>query len=82
MAPQRRVRKRHGRLQRGSPGMFRFDLVEGVEEPTVVVGRFTLGVLHTRDACRWLVISLLARVPLPPEHVDRAEQLLNGCCLR
>ncbi|MEP6527785.1 MAG: hypothetical protein ABJA86_11540 [Nocardioidaceae bacterium] len=66
-----------GRFQRGSPEMFYFDLVEGAEEPTVVVGRFTLSVLHAPDACRWLVISLLARVPLPPEHVDRAEQLLN-----
>jgi hypothetical protein len=57
--------------------MFHFDLVEGVDEPSVVVGRFTLGVLHARDACRWLVSNLLARVPLPPGHVGRVEQLLD-----
>jgi hypothetical protein len=66
-----------GRLQRGSPEMFHFDLVGGVAEPTVVVGRFTLDVLYARDARRWLVISLLASVPLPSGHIDRAELLLN-----
>jgi hypothetical protein len=49
-----------GRLQRPAPEKYLFSFSAEGGEPVVRVGRFSIGVRLARDACRKLVIHLLA----------------------
>lgn len=49
-----------GRLQRADPIAFGFELVQD-PAPVVVVGPIRIDVEQARDACRWLIVSVLAR---------------------
>jgi hypothetical protein len=72
-----------GRLQRNSPEIFSFSLsfAGSSSNPVVNVGRLSINLLNSREACRWLVIKLLAAheraQPLDDERLDKAESLLD-----
>lgn len=64
-----------GRLQRGNNTSYAFQFVVDDGRPVVTVGPIRIDVEHARDVCRWLVVSLLARVP--EDDPDAAEALLE-----
>ena len=53
-----------GRLQRTQPGPYEMELLIEDGRPIVSIGPLSLDVERAREACRWLVISLLARQPI------------------
>jgi hypothetical protein len=64
-----------GRLQRGNDTAYEFQFSMDGERPVVTVGPIRIDVEHARDVCRWLLVSLLARVP--QDDPDVAEALLE-----
>lgn len=64
-----------GRLQRSNPVPYDFELTMADDRPVVTVGPIRIDVEHARDLCRWLVVELLARVPI--DDPERAEALLQ-----
>jgi hypothetical protein len=66
-----------GRLQRGNPVPYDFELHDLPSQPVVTVGPLVVPVRLARDACRFLVISLLARVPLDEAAERKADALLD-----
>jgi len=73
-----------GRLQRTNPVPYDFDLLIDEGKPVLVVGPLRIPVERARDACRWLVISLLARMPVDRDDAAeaRAKALLEEVLAR
>jgi hypothetical protein len=66
-----------GWLQRSNPVPYDFELTVEDSRPVVTVGPIRIDVEHARDLCRWLVVNLLARVPIEEEDDEQAEVLLD-----
>lgn len=64
-----------GRLQKGNDTAYEFQYSMDGARPVVTVGPIRIDVEHARDVCRWLVVSLLARVP--QDDLGAAEALLE-----
>jgi len=67
-----------GRLQRTDPTPYGFSLILIEGRLTIQVGPIALDVEDARSACRWLVVAMLARVPVtdPKRATALLEQIL------
>lgn len=68
-----------GRLQRTEHVPYDFDLIDD-PGPVVIVGPIRIDVRQAREACRWLMIQLLARMPV--EDAEAADHVLKEALSR
>ena len=66
-----------GRLQRSTAESFSFSFSVGLVGPLVNVGRFSIRMQTAKEACRWLLVKLLAAVESEQTDEARAEALLD-----
>lgn len=66
-----------GRLQTAGAESFSFEFSGETADPSVTVGRFSIRLQSAKDACRWLVIQLLAAQERVQPHEPGAEALLD-----